>query len=195
MPSANLHVSYHVIPHEPQSYWRGLRYSGWVPRRLLVMGCGPVSAQSVAAWQSSFASAHPWNAPEARGWGSGVPGGSTPMGGHGSNRLLLPKRPSAPVSGPAKAPGCLGTFPNKYARAASLSGKHGLPLPPPYYHHPCQLCLVGTLWGQRMAWESGHLGPNSILETQDLGQVSVHPEPASSMYWDAPPSWRTRWEG
>lgn len=53
-------------------------------------------------------------------------------GGIGSNRLLLPRRPRAPVLGPAsKAPGCLGTFPNKYARASSLSGKHGLPLPPP----------------------------------------------------------------
>lgn len=54
-------------------------------------------------------------------------------GGIGSNRLLLPRGPRAPVLGPAsEAPGCLGTFPNKHGRASSLSGKHGLPLPPPY---------------------------------------------------------------
>ena len=130
------------------------------------------------------------------GGGRGCLEDQLPWGGMVLIGSCFPRDPAPPFQGlPAKAPGCLGTFPNKYARAASLSGKHGLPLPPPCYHHPCQLCLVGTLWGQRMAWESGHLGPNSILETQDLGQVSVHPEPASSMYWDAPPSWRTRWEG
>ena len=101
MPSANFHMSYHDIPHKPQSYWRGLRYPGWGPRPLPVMGWGSVSAQSMAAWQSSSASVHPWNAPEAWEWGWGLPGGSTPMGEHGPNRLLLPKRPSAPVSGPA----------------------------------------------------------------------------------------------
>ena len=81
MPSANLHMSYHDIPHKPQSYWRGLRYPGWGRRPLPVMGWGSVSAQSMAAWQSSSASVHPWNAPEAWGWGWGLPEGSTPMGG------------------------------------------------------------------------------------------------------------------
>lgn len=69
-------------------------------------------------------------------------------GGIGSNRLLLPRGPRAPVLGPvSKAPGCLGTFPNKYARASSLSGKHGFPLPPPYHHHSSQLCSGGNSVG------------------------------------------------
>lgn len=52
--------------------------------------------------------------------------------GAGSNSLLLPQGPRALISGPAsQAPGCLGLFPNKYARASSLSGKHGLPSPHP----------------------------------------------------------------
>lgn len=107
-------------------------------------------------------------------------------GGIGSNRLLLPRGPRAPILGRAsKAPGCLGTFPNKYARASSLSGKHGLPLPPPYHCHSSQLCSVGTLWDQRMAWEPGHLGPNPIFESQSIRQTSVYSGPASSsIYWD-----------
>lgn len=61
----------------------GLRYPGWGPRPLHVMGWVPLTAQSVAAWQSSSASVHPWNASEAWGW---VMAGelhevSTPMGG------------------------------------------------------------------------------------------------------------------
>lgn len=90
-----------------------------------------------------------WNAPEAPGLKSaGVcVGGSTPTQNMGSNRLLLPRGSRAPFQSANKAPGCLGTFPSKCARAASLSGKHGLPCPPPCHHHLCQLCSVGTLWG------------------------------------------------
>lgn len=111
--------------------------------------------------------------PRGLGW-QWVEGINCNGGDMGSNRLLLPKGPRAPVLGPAsKAPGCLGTFPNKYARASSLSGKHGLPLPPPYHHQSSQLCSVRTLWGQCMAWVAGHLGPNPILEPQGIGQTSI----------------------
>lgn len=114
-----------------------------------------------------------------------VKGGDSHQGTSAPINSYFPGDPGPLFRGPAsKAPGCLGTIPSKYARAASLSGKHGLPLPPPYHHHPCQLCSVGTLWGQCMVWASGHLGPNPILEPKGLGATSAHSGTASSsIYW------------
>jgi hypothetical protein len=66
------------------------------------------------------------------------------MGDISCNKLMLPRGPGAPISGPAsKAPGCLGTFPNKCARAASLSGKHR---PPPHPNSATAIPANSTQW-------------------------------------------------
>lgn len=91
------------------------------------------------------------------------------MMGHSSNRLLLPKTqaPRFRACQPsARLPG--GTFPNKYARAASLAGKHGLPqLPPALLPSSLPALLSGDSVGPAWPRSEGHFGPNSILESQD----------------------------
>lgn len=153
--------------------------AGWGSRPLHITVWSSLTEQSPAAWHFPSASVYPG--------GYKVEGGCGGINSHGgdisSDRLLLPKGPKVPISGPAsKAPGCLGTFPNKCARVVSLSGKHGLPCSLPCHHYLCQLCSVGTLWGQCMAWESGHLGPEHTHEPQGLGQSSASSEAAIYLF-------------
>lgn len=56
----------------------------------------------------------------------------------------------------------------------------GSPFPHPTITIPANSAQGGTLWGRCMAWVSGHLGPNPILEPQGIRQTSVYAGPASS---------------
>lgn len=101
-----------------------------------------------------------------------------PIGGDtSSNRLLLPRGPRTPVSGHAsKAPGCLGTLPNKYTRTSSLSGKQA-PSSPAHHHQPRQLCSVGTLHdpGIRTPGAKSHTCAKGLGEPLPMGVLLLHP--------------------
>lgn len=107
------------------------------------------------------------------GGGGGCLEDQLPWGGMVLIGSCFPRDPAPPFQGlPAKAPGCLGTFPNKYARAASLSGKHGLPLPPALLPSSLPALLSGNSVGPtyglgvRTPWAQFHTrdpGPGASL--------------------------------